>query len=97
MTAEFESIKQQLFAQIESVYQQLSEGLDVSPRVIYGIEAKANMLLEQQLLSQQALMDFCQQHITRYQLFIPQGYWQWVADRQTFCLPAFMQEAPVIR
>lgn len=94
--AEIESAKP-LLAEIELVYKQLSEGLDVSPRCVYGIEAKANLLIEQKHISLQVLMDFCQQQIAQQQLFVPEGYWQWVVDRQTFCLPAFMQEAPVKR
>ena len=93
-----ETAEQQLTEQLGSLYQQLSDGLDVSPARRLRLEGRLELMLEMQLLEQDQLETI----VTRlYQQYfnqaLPDNYWQWLANEKTLCLPFKMQDAPVYK
>lgn len=90
--------QQQLESLVRDLYQALSDGLDVSPARRLRLEGRIELMLELQLIEQrwleQTITVLYQQYFGRA---LAQGYWQWLADEQMFCLPFKMQDAPVYK
>lgn len=87
---------EQVCNEIQGLYQQLAQGLDVSPARRYRLEGKIELLLQQQVISWQALQkrvdDYCQ---TFLQARVEATFWQWCLEQQQFRLPIKMSTAPV--
>jgi hypothetical protein len=87
---------EQVCNEIQGLYQQLAQGLDVSPARRYRLEGKIELLLQQQVISWQALQKQVDDY---YQTFLQANveatFWQWCLEQQQFRLPTKMPIAPV--
>ena len=86
-----------LLADIAQCYQDLSEGLDVSPARKFRLEGRLQVLLSLGVLSLKDLRDFCDNQQRNFNLLVSDDlYWQWACENETLVkLPFYMHEAPV--